>query len=265
MQKKKDFDKYMNKPVATPKRAFKKVESEMQETNKENEVTDVYNNEIAKEALKRSKAIKAELKKVESSFMRVAFNLNWFKEKNAFLALGYDSIEELAIKEFGIKKTTAYDFLKVIDRFGLRESDGSIVELKDDYKLYSSTKLICMASLTDNEIKENIKPDMSVSEIKKVKKHINDGLKSDNEEEQNINADNDNDEVNDNTLPFSDDGTAEQEIVDTTGIEVQFAKLMTFYGYEDFIKSIPLIKEEVKKAFNNPLKNIKVTINSEWV
>lgn len=280
MVKEKESIVIMNKPVARAKVTIKK-ETGSKESNKQavskskktvekkvtdievreklDELADAYNNEVVKEAVKRSKVIKTELQKAETSFMRVAFNLKWFKDKKAYLTMGYETIDQLALKEFGIKKATTYNFLKVVERFGLLQLDGNITELQDDYKKYTSTKLITMASLTDNEIKDNIKPDMSVAQIKKVAKRIKDGFNP------LTDLDNENEPKDSEQTVATADNVETDNVIDSTAKEVHVKKLMTFESYEDFEQALEAIKNEVRNVFSVSKENTKITINSEWV
>lgn len=205
--------------------------------------TDVYSKESVKEIQRRTNIIKTELKKAETSFFKIAFNLYWIKENNAYMALGYDNIEQFARDEFGIKKTTCYDYLNVVERFGVNEN-GVITDLQSDYKSYSSTKLIAMSSLTDTEIKENIKPDMSVSEIKKVKKEI--------EKKQTA-------VTSDNTDTSADE--QEKELVSESEFnESGLAKIAIYDSLKEFRTGKKDMEEQLKAYFSKYPDDVQIAV-----
>ena len=205
--------------------------------------TDVYSKESVEEIERRTKIIKAELKKAETSFFKIAFNLYWIKENNAYKALGYDNIEQYAFEEFGIKKTTCYDYLNVVERFGLSKN-GVINDLQSDYKSYSSTKLIAMSSLTDTEIKENIKPDMSVSEIKKVKRQI--------EKKQTA--------VTSNNTDTSADEQEKELVSESEFNKSGLAKIIICDSLKEYRKGKKDIEEQLKAYFSKYPDDVQIAV-----
>ncbi len=153
----------------------------MKKTNKSEEinVTEVMNTPVqevvalpytAKEVKARGVAIKNELKKVDSAFERIAFNLYWFYENKAFEVVGYKNIYDMASKEFGIARGTTSNFINVVDRFAERDENGNVIErISKNYKDFKSSQLIAMLGKSDEELKE-IDAEMSVREIKKALK-----------------------------------------------------------------------------------------------
>lgn len=140
---------------------------------------DVFSLEIVKELDKRAKTIRTELGKVESSFLKIGFNLTWIYENGSFKALGYDTIYDLAKKEFNIARGTCNNFINVVQRFGVRLDDNTIgYALLPEFKDFKSSQLIQMLGMSDEELKA-INKDMSVRDIKKLKKGNNsDALES---------------------------------------------------------------------------------------
>lgn len=143
---------------------------EKQEAKAMNPPKDVFSLEVVKEVDKRSKSIRAELGKVESSFLKIAFNLTWIYENESFKALGYDTVYDFAKKEFNISRGTCSNFINVVQRFAVRLEDNTVGnDLLPRYKDFKSSQLIQMLGMSDNEI-EQINKDMSVRDIKKLKK-----------------------------------------------------------------------------------------------
>lgn len=206
--------------------------------------TDIYSKKTVEEVERRKNIIKAELKKAETSFFKIAFNLYWIKVNRTYLTLGYENIEHFAFGEFGIKKTTCYDYLHVVERFGLIKN-GVINDLQTDYKSYSSTKLIAMSSLTDSEIKENIKPDMSVSEIKKVKKEI--------EKKQTA-------VTSDNTVYTSADEQEKELVSESEFNKSGLAKIVICDSLKEYRKGKKDIEEQLKAYFSKYPDDVQIAV-----
>ena len=119
---------------------------------------DVYSAETVAEAEKRDKVIKNRLNYSEKSLYEAAVALEWFISNRTYRTYGYKSFAELADKRYGIKKTEAYDYVGVVERFGR----------SDICKSYSISQLIAALPLTDFEIFAYLNPEMSVRDIKKT-------------------------------------------------------------------------------------------------
>lgn len=123
------------------------------------------------------KAITAHLKSldecfkgVEKTFFKVAFNLHWFYETNAYIDIDgkcYKNIEQFARDRYGISKPTTYNYINIVDKFGKPNENGDITELLPCYKDFSSTKLLCMLNMDDDTLMK-CTPKMTVAEIKKL-------------------------------------------------------------------------------------------------
>lgn len=129
--------------------------------------TDAFSKEILTEFRNRSKAIKAAIGKIDSSFETIAFNLFWIDSKQAYKSEGYGSITDYAKDVFGYEKTTCYSLISVVRRFAKwNDAETEMFETFDDrVKGYSVSKLSLMVNLSDEEI-ASLKPTMSVRDIK---------------------------------------------------------------------------------------------------
>lgn len=138
--------------------------------------TDIYSKEMLNELQRRVRIVKTALNSVEKSMEKVAFNLYWIYANKAYKAMGCESITDYAFQKFDFQKTTTYSFINIVERFAVRNEDGSVGESFDTkYKDYSSSKLSVLVNLTDEQIEESgITPDMSVRDIKKLVRKIND-------------------------------------------------------------------------------------------
>ena len=130
---------------------------------------DPYDPKFAKEAVKHKNNIKVEFGKIDRSVFKIAFEVHWLYDNQAYIPLGYDNIYDLAKSEFGIARGTTSDYINMVDRFGERDDlDNFTGNIMEKYKPYSSSKLISMHDLLDSEIDSLLKPEMSVREIKGI-------------------------------------------------------------------------------------------------
>lgn len=222
------------KPVATPKKDKPVATPIKEEPEKVTMSTDVFSKEILTELNKRTKSIKDSINKIDSSFEAIAFNLYWIHAKEAYKAKGADSIAKYASDMFGYEKTTCYSLISIVDRFAKRDENGNYLEEFDPrYKGYSSSKLSLMVGLTDEQI-EGLKPEMSVRDIKKyvasLKPKALPPLSDGNGDEDNGGDDNDN-------------------VVDSTAIEIHRQHLFTVNGFDDYNKKLDKIDETIHKLY----------------
>ncbi|MCL2717159.1 MAG: hypothetical protein FWE14_00030 [Lachnospiraceae bacterium] len=122
-------------------------------------------------------------KAMEAKYLAIdiAIDIYWLHFYKAHELMGLKSVEEIAEHNFGFKKSSTYNMINVIDRFGKRlepEADNAVnqpdvIGIQDDYKGYCISQLIVMIKLTDEQIKGlGITPGMSVREIKKAVKSL---------------------------------------------------------------------------------------------
>lgn len=135
--------------------------------------SNVYSPDMLKELEKRSSSIKTALTIIDRNFEKITFDLYWIYKNDAYKCMGFESIIDYAENHFGFKKSTTYNFIRLAERFGKPCEDKNLICFDDKYKDYSSSKLSLLIDKSDSEIESmEIKPDMSVSEIKKqIKKH----------------------------------------------------------------------------------------------
>lgn len=208
-----------------------------------NEEIDIYSREYVKEVVKHISAVKKELKSIQSSFYKIGSHLFWLNSNQAYKAYGCKNIIEFAENEFGLKKTTVYDFLSIIERFGeISSEDESVINISDKFKDYSPTKLIQMKSLTDEEIDNNITPAMTVKEIKAKRKELESFY-----EENNDNEDSEIviDECHDENITFDN-------------------AIMKINSLEELESGIKDLMEMAKKYFSGSDKNKTLTIDYEF-
>lgn len=233
-----------NKPTAKEKPKAIPAPAKAEEKKEETAVamsTDAFSKEILTEFQRRTKAIKASIGKIDSSFETIAFNLHWINAKQAFKAEGYPSIVEYAVEYFGYQKSTCYSLISVVDRFAKRDEKGALTEAFDErVKGYSVSKLSLMVNLTDAEI-DSLKPTMSVRDIKKFVKGLEgkalpelsegDGEVSEEEESG-----------------TEDDGTEDSGVVDADAVVISDV-LIKCKGRDDYSKKAEKIDEYIMRVF----------------
>lgn len=216
----------------------------------------VVNPDFSKEVDKHVAKVNSEYKKAEKAFINVACEMRFLYENDNYLfsskANPTMSFEEFASENFGFKKTQSYALIGIVDRFGIRNDDGTF-SIAPKFKEFGQTQLVQIASLTDKQIEENIKPSMKIADIKKIVKQLksNDALGCA-----------ESSDIVDAETGENDTDTDNNDIVTTTyGSNTQ--AIMSFDSYDEFIASLEGIQIAVAKVFKgNP--NYKVTINYEW-
>ena len=81
----------------------------------------------------------------------------------------YKNIVECCENEFGFKKSTTYNLLNIVKKFGTVEDGMITYKSVCKYTNYSYTQLVCMLGLSSEHL-ETITPDTKISEIHKKKK-----------------------------------------------------------------------------------------------
>lgn len=190
---------------------------------------------FAKEALKRSKAIKTELSKINSSFEKIAFNLHWFYTNNGYRQLGYNNVYEFANKEYGIARGTTNNFIQVVQRFAERDADGNVLDhIRSELKDFQSSKLIAMLGLKDEELNA-VSSDMSVREIKAKVKEIK-------------NCSTDADSTGNDGI---EDSESDDDAVISTVQEIYRQALASFRSLEDYNSYLDGMTDVIEKALKS--------------
>lgn len=165
------FTETMNTPVAETSVTATNIEVETLK-----DVPFYFTEEQVRLADKHAKKVTQELNKAEKAFTNVACEVRWLFEDDRYKALATAStFEQFLSDRYGFKKSQGYALCKLVDRFGEQDSDGNY-SIKKEYVPFGQSKLMLMCPLTDEQIKDNIKPSMTVAELRKVVKGI---LKSD--------------------------------------------------------------------------------------
>lgn len=117
--------------------------------------------------------IKKTINDIAHSFNYIGLLLWEVKEHKYYLEKGYNDVFEYAEKELMFKKTSTHNFIKICERFSLKNQHGyPTMALAEKYDKYSYTQLSEMLSIKSVDPSEVITPDMSKKKIREVKKQI---------------------------------------------------------------------------------------------
>lgn len=176
---------------------------------------------------------------IDNSALKVAFDLHWVNKKKAYRIKNFPTIADYAKFYFGYEKTSCYALISVVDRFAKRDDDGNILEEIDPaYSAYTTSKLSLMVNLTDDQINQRLKPAMSVREIKKVVKSLEEELPDHSKDTGNKKED----------LVRQIDA-----VLDSTVKEITRNTLFSYKGAKDYGKKFNA--EKVKDQVSNILKD----------
>ena len=112
------------------------------------------------------------LQSISKEFLKVGYLL-WEVNKYKWYELaGYESIIEYSNNELSLRKSQTYNFINVIERFGLVENGSKkYMKLKEGFEDYNFSQLCEMLPIDDDKIKL-INPDMSCKTIRELKKTL---------------------------------------------------------------------------------------------
>lgn len=100
------------------------------------------------------------------SFVAIGYYLKHIKEKELYKEGGYSNIWECAEKEFGLSQSAATNYMKMNDIYS---KNGDTPILDDKYAGFNKSQLQEMLYLPA-EVREEIKPEQTVSEIRQIGK-----------------------------------------------------------------------------------------------
>ena len=187
---------------------------------------------------------------IDNSALRVAFDLHWVNAKQAYVIKHFHTIADYAKFYFGYEKTSCYSLISVVDRFAKRDKDGNILEEIDDaYSAYSSSKLALMVNLTDDQISASLKPSMSVRDIKKIVKAIEDSSLPDHSKDSGDKKE----DTGEETKPPEQSGTDTGKDTFVDSKEIVRNTLFTFKGAKDYGKKFNA--EKVNDQVSSILKD----------
>lgn len=148
---------------------------EISSITKENEIDVIYGmlnlreeRELARASVKY---ILTDMFDIRRSFIRLGFHLYEFERMHYYEDFGYTNIVEFAEKNLGLSKTQVSVYKNIYLQFGFYEKHSSVPKmwLDDKYKQYSYSQLREMLPMNEEKRKQ-VKPDMSIEQIRELKK-----------------------------------------------------------------------------------------------
>lgn len=109
--------------------------------------------------------VKKNLLKTVSSFIAAGYWLKRIRDSRDYEMDGYTSLWECAESEFGLKVSEASRAMSMNDKYSI---DGNSPFIQDTYKNYNKSQLQEMLTMSDEQI-EQVSPDMSIKDIRKIK------------------------------------------------------------------------------------------------
>lgn len=106
---------------------------------------------------------------IKNEYIRLGFHLNEACEMKFYEDFGYEDFYEYCEKNFGLDKSAVSRCIGVWSSFAMEQGHSRKMFLDDKYKLYSYSQLCEMLPLRPEQ-RRQIKPDMTVKQIREKKK-----------------------------------------------------------------------------------------------
>lgn len=126
--------------------------------------------------------IHSDMYDIKKSYFRLGFHLNEFKEFEYYKDFGYETFEEFCENNFDLEKSAISRcinvFLMITDVGNKTYLDGVEIHgcamgISEKYKNYSYSQLCEMLPLDDKQ-RSQVKPDMTIKQIREMKNQISD-------------------------------------------------------------------------------------------
>ena len=117
------------------------------------------------------KYIYTDLCDIRKNFIRLGFHLDEFERNEYYKDFGYASIAEFADVNLGMDKSAVSRYINVFRFCAATQEGGSkrLMYIDDKYKDYSFSQLSEMVSMPLDKVSK-VKPDMSIKQIRELKK-----------------------------------------------------------------------------------------------
>lgn len=109
--------------------------------------------------------IKEESVKIQKSFVKIGWYLKHIQENELYREDGYANINECAAAQFGYSQSTVSRFIGICEKFS---KDHDSPELDERYSGFDKSQMIEMLPM-DQEQLEQVKPEMTVKQIREIK------------------------------------------------------------------------------------------------
>ena len=103
---------------------------------------------------------------MKKNFIAAGYYMKYIRDNELYREDGYESVWEFAEDNYGIRKSTASRWMAMNDKFS---QGGNSPNLADEFKGFEKSQLQEMLYLDDKQIEE-VTPDMTVKEIREVRK-----------------------------------------------------------------------------------------------
>lgn len=110
--------------------------------------------------------LREKLDYMKKNFIAAGYYMKYIRDHGLFREDGYESIWEFAEDNYGIKKSTASRWMAMNDKFS---QDGNSPILAEEFRNFEKSQLQEMLYLDDKQM-ETVTPDMTVKEIREVRK-----------------------------------------------------------------------------------------------
>ena len=110
--------------------------------------------------------LREKLDYMKKNFIAAGYYMKYIRDNELFREDGYESIWEFAEDNYGIKKSTASRWMSMNDKFS---QGGNSPILAEEFRDFEKSQLQEMLYLDDKQI-ETVTPDMTVKEIREVRK-----------------------------------------------------------------------------------------------
>lgn len=110
--------------------------------------------------------LREKLDHMKKNFIAAGYYMKYIRDHELFREDGYESIWEFAEDNYGIKKSTASRWMSMNDKFS---QGGNSPVLAEEFRDFEKSQLQEMLYLDDKQI-ETVTPDMTVKEIREVRK-----------------------------------------------------------------------------------------------
>lgn len=132
---------------------------------------DWYKHLTFEEAIDRAKE---KMLATAENFVAMGYYLKHIWDEGLYVNKGYHNIWDCAEAELHLSQATASRYINICKKFS---KDGDSPFLDDKYKEFGKSQLQELLSINDAKLIEQIKPDMSVKQIQKLKKDKADAKK----------------------------------------------------------------------------------------
>ena len=110
--------------------------------------------------------LREKLDYMKKNFIAAGYYMKYIRDHEQFREDGYESIWEFAEDNYGIKKSTASRWMAMNDKFS---QGGNSPILAEEFRSFEKSQLQEMLYLDDKQM-ETVTPDMTVKEIREVRK-----------------------------------------------------------------------------------------------